>query len=207
MIEVLIERYPKAFSALTDPPQQLYAQGNLELLRKKAVCIVGARKPTDYGRRMCRKIIEKLKVRDIVVLSGFALGIDGCAHQAALELEIPSIAILGAPLEADYPAAHRQLREEMLRRGHLFLSEYEKGSGIRPANFPRRNRLLAALSEDVIIIQCSIRSGTMNTAAHAMNLGKNVWAVPGNLEEPMSQGPNWLIFQGANPLFNLEEQL
>lgn len=204
---ILCERFPEGLKSLKDPVDTLYAQGNAHLLRKRAVCIVGTRRPTTYGLIQCRNIVEKLKSRDIVIVSGFALGIDACAHQAALELGISSIAVLGCSLETDYPKAHRKLRQAMLQAGHLFLTEYPRGSGVRPENFPKRNRILAAMSEDVIIVQCSIRSGTMNTAAHAMSLGKNLWVVPGNIDEPMSRGPNWLIFQGANPLYDLDEQL
>jgi DNA processing protein len=206
-MKIFPECYPAGLNDLSEPVEALYAQGNVELLHKKGVCIVGTRNPTAYGRRQCTMIVEKLRSHDIVIVSGFALGVDACAHEAAIKHGIPSIAVLGSSLESDYPKRNRELRARMLAAGHLFITEFAPGSAVRPENFPRRNRILAALCEDVIIIQSSVRSGTMNTASHALTLGRNLWVLPGNIDEPMSRGPNWLIFQGASPLYDIEEQL
>ncbi|HZK10721.1 MAG TPA: DNA-processing protein DprA [Clostridia bacterium] len=197
------EKFPRGLLFLHELPKLLYAQGNLDLLEKKCVTIVGSRKATKRGLAQTRKIVEKLVARDIVIVSGFAKGIDEMAHKSAFEFGGKSIAILGTGLNSLYPRGRDLLRWRMEEEG-LLLSEYPTNVGPRPHHFPRRNRLLAALSPITIIVEAEIKSGTMITAKEALGQGKDLWVVPGSPEDPLSLGPNYLIFQGANPLYHYD---
>lgn len=197
-------QFPLAFFELCPVPLFLYYEGDRELLGQPSVCIVGTRTPDAYGEQLTRLIVEKLVSHDIVIVSGFAIGIDRIAHEQALACGGNTIAVLGCGLDYDYPKSHRYLRKPLLEQG-LMLSEYPPGTAPRAHHFPKRNRLMAAISEDTLIIQCLKRSGTMITARHAMELGREVWAIPGPIDNLLSQGTNQLIFEGANPLIDIDE--
>ncbi|NLY35716.1 MAG: DNA-protecting protein DprA [Tissierellia bacterium] len=197
------DNYPRGLLYIDKVPELLYALGDTGLLYKNSVTIVGSRKPTDRGLLQTQKIVEKLVRRDIVVVSGFAKGIDEQAHRAAFDFGGTSIAVLGTGLDSLYPRGRDLLRWKMEKEG-LLLTEYPKNVGPKPHHFPRRNRLLAALSPITIIVEAEIKSGTMITAKEAIRQGKDLWVVPGSPEDPLSIGPNYLIFQGANPLYHYE---
>ncbi|NLY73476.1 MAG: DNA-protecting protein DprA [Tissierellia bacterium] len=195
--------FPLRLQNIEEVPEFLYYIGDRSLLNKKTVTIVGTRRPTARGRHQTRKIVEKLISRDIVVVSGFAKGIDEEAHRAALELGGTTIAVLGAGLDSTYPRGRDWLRRETEKRG-LILSEYERDQEPRPWHFPKRNRLLSGLSPITIVVEATIESGTMITARQALSQNRNLWVVPGPPESEMSLGPNYLIFQGANPLYHYD---
>lgn len=198
------EHFPASFFELSPVPLFLYYEGELSLMHRPSVCIVGTRTPDAYGERLTRLLVEKLVSHDIVIVSGFAIGIDRIAHEQALACSGHTIAVLGCGLDIDYPKTHGHLRKPMRSTG-LFLSEHTAGTPPRAHHFPKRNRLMAALSEDVVIIQCLRHSGSMITARHAMELGREVWAVPGPIDQALGEGTNRLIFEGANPLIDLDE--
>ncbi len=194
---------PSCLQDMQNPPNGLYYKGNVDLLNKRKITIVGTRRPTSYGVSITKKIVAKYKLSDIVIVSGFANGIDFNAHMAALDNNIPTIAIIGCGIDVMYPK-NKKLRERLDNKNSLILSEYDYGVTPKPYHFPLRNRLLAAISDDIIVVECSIKSGTMITAKHAIEMGKELWVVPGRIDNPMSMGPNYLIFQGANPIYTLD---
>lgn len=195
--------YPFSLERMDEVPEYLYYQGKRNLLYRKTVTIVGTRRPSAYGISVTRKIVEKLVARDIVVVSGFAKGIDETAHRAAFEYGGTSIAVLGTGLRSLYPRGRDLLRWRMEEEG-LLLTEYPPDVEARPYHFPRRNRLLAALSPLVLVVECSIASGTMTTAKEAIKQAKDLWVVPGRIGDEYALGPNYLLFQGANPLYHVD---
>ncbi len=194
---------PPRLRSIEDSPELLYYMGDRNLLWSRTVTIVGSRRASPRGIHQTRKIVEKLVSRDIVIVSGFARGIDEAAHRAALEMGGRTIAVLGTGLGSSYPRGRDWLRLEMEKRG-LLLTEYPGNLGPKPFHFPRRNRLLAGLSPIVIVVESTIKSGTIITANEAIKQGRDLWVVPGSPESPLSLGPNYLIFQGANPLYHYD---
>lgn len=203
MITIEQKNFPRGLLYVDDVPEHLYGLGDPFLLYKNTITLVGSRKPTPRGLSQTRKIVEKCVARDIVIVSGFAKGIDEEAHRAAFDYGGTSIAILGTGLESPYPRGRDTLRCRMEEQG-LLLTEFPAHFGPKPHHFPKRNRLLAALSPIIIIVESTIKSGTMITAREALKQGKDLWVVPGSPEDPLSIGPNYLIFQGANPLYHYD---
>ena len=206
-IEILLwsdDGYPERLGRLVDPPPVLFARGRLELLRRPSVTIVGSRRSTGYGRRSAEALAAQMALRGITVVSGLALGIDGASHRAALEAGGDTIAVLGSGVDSIQPASHRRLGERIVREG-LLLSEFLPGEPARPHHFPRRNRILAALSGAVVVVEAAEKSGALITVEHALDLGRDVYAVPGALDAPQSRGCNTLIRQGAQVTTSPEE--
>lgn len=171
--------------------------GNLPAERRPAVAIVGTRKPTTYGKEVAYRLSYELARQGVVIISGLALGIDGIAHQAALDAGGTTIAVLPTGLDAIYPFTHRGLAEKIIAHGGALLTEYAAGSQAYKSNFIARNRIVSALSDGLLIIEAAERSGTLSTAGFALEQGKPVMAVPGNITSPMSAGCNNLIKKGA----------
>lgn len=174
--------------------------GELPTERKPTVAIVGTRKPTTYGREVTHQLAYELASRGVVIVSGLALGVDGLAHRAALEAGGMTIAVLGNGLPGIYPATHRGLAKDILEGGGALISEYEPETPARSYYFLQRNRLVSGLADAIIITEAAARSGTLNTASHALDQGKDVFVVPGNITSPLSQGCNRLLKQGAMPV-------
>ena len=198
-IEVLLwtdDAYPEKLGHLVDPPPVLFARGRIELLCRAAVTIVGSRRSTAYGRRSAEELAAQMALRGITVVSGLALGIDGASHRGALEAGGDTIAVLGSGVDLIQPASHRRLGERVAREG-LLLSEFLPGEPARAYHFPRRNRILAALGGAVVVVEAAEKSGALITVEHALDLGRDVYAVPGALDAPQSRGCNLLIRQGA----------
>ena len=198
------EVYPERLGHLVDPPPVLFALGRLELLSRPAVTIVGSRRSTAYGRRSAEALAAQMALRGITVVSGLALGIDGASHRGALEAKGDTIAVLGSGIDLIQPASHRRLGERVAREG-LLLSEFLPGEPARAHHFPRRNRILAALSDAVVVVEAAEKSGALITVEHALDLGRDVYAVPGALDAPQSRGCNLLIRQGAQVITSPEE--
>ncbi|MCH7889974.1 MAG: DNA-protecting protein DprA [Gemmatimonadetes bacterium] len=206
-IEILLwsdEEYPDRLRHLVDPPPVLFARGRLELLSRPAVTIVGSRRSTAYGRRSAEALAAQMALRGITVVSGLALGIDGASHRGALEAGGDTIAVLGSGVDLIQPASHRRLGERVAREG-LLLSEFLPGEPARAHHFPRRNRILAALGGAVVVVEAAEKSGALITVEHALDLGRDVYAVPGALDAPQSRGCNLLIRQGAQVITSPEE--
>lgn len=197
-------RYPEAFRVVTEPPYLLFASGRLECLASPAVAIVGTRSPTRYGRDAAAIFAGGLGRSGYAVVSGMARGIDSAAHSAALAAGGTTIGILGHGIDVVYPPESRALFSRVREQG-LLLSEFAPSEKPRAGNFPRRNRLIAALCEGVIVVEMGLRSGAQHTVNYALELGKEVMAVPGAIDSPQSEGTNQLIREGARPVTTVQE--
>ena len=186
------EEFPKRLKAIEDGPIILFAQGKGTLNFERSVGIVGTLSSTVYGKSITRKIVEDLAVFQPVIISGLAYGIDIEAHRAALQVGLPTIAIMGSPLNQVYPAAHKTTATQLQETGNL-LSEYAPGSKMMPGNFPARNRIIAGLSDALIVVEAAEKGGALITAEIAYSYDKEVFAVPGNLQSTFSEGCNQLI--------------
>jgi DNA processing protein len=200
------ERYPRALRAMDDPPPLLHVLGELEPLDEVAIAIVGSRNMTDYGRQMAEAIAGDLAEVGVTVISGFATGVDGAAHRAALERGGRTLAVLGAGLDIVYPSTHRRLRQQVAESGAL-ITEYRLGAAPRTEHFPERNAILAGLSQGVVIVEAGEKSGALITATHAGELGRSVFAVPGDATRANSRGVNRLIQEGARLVMSAEDVL
>lgn len=193
---------PLRLKQLSSPPQALFHAGAdlSELLQRPAVAIVGSRKVTPYGHQVTTKLARELAEQGVVIISGLALGVDALAHQAALEAGGLTIAVLPSPLEQIAPRSHQQLAETIVARGGALISEYPGGTPAFRQNFVARNRLVAGLADAVLITEAALKSGSLHTARFALEQGKEVLAVPGNITNPIAAGTNNLIRAGAVPI-------
>lgn len=181
--------------------------GELPTERRPSVAIVGTRKPTAYGKEVTHRLAYELAKRGVIIISGLALGVDGLAHRATLEAGGTTIAVLGNGLDSIYPAAHRTLAQQVVESGGAILSEYEPEVGARGYQFLERNRIVSGLADAIIITEAAARSGTLNTAGHALEQGRDIFVVPGNITSPLSSGCNALLKQGASPVTEAKDIL
>ena len=188
--------YPAAWLQMADPPLMVYAQGNLALLSRPSMAIVGSRNATRQGLDNAQAFAESLSCSGLAVVSGLALGIDAVAHQGALKGSGSTIAIIGTGLDRVYPRQHIALAHQISEEG-LMLSEYALGTPPLPAHFPQRNRLIAGLSMGTVVVEATVQSGSLITARLAMEAGREVFAIPGSIHSPQSRGCHALIKQGA----------
>ena len=200
------EAYPRRLKEIDQPPPVLYLRGNLLPEDEWAVAIVGTRGITAYGRQVTAEITSVLARRGVTVISGLARGIDAEAHKAALNAGGRTLAVLGSGVDQIYPPEHRQLADQIIASGAL-MSDYAPGTPPDGVNFPPRNRIISGLSMAVIVIEAGERSGALITAEFAADQGREVFAVPGNINAPKSVGCNRLIHQGARPLLTPEDVL
>lgn len=200
--------YPQLLCEIPDPPPILYYRGDLSLIRdldrQSAVAIVGTRQPSDYGRRWTRKLSKALTQQRLIVISGLADGVDTEAHSSCLQAGGQTIAVLGTGVDVVYPYKNRRLYDQLLETG-LALSEYPAGTQPDRAHFPRRNRIVAGLSRAVLVIEAPIKSGALITATLANEYGREVYALPGSLENPKSAGCLTLISKGAQIILGESE--
>ena len=192
-------------SAIAKPPLILYYRGTLPKKAIKSVAIVGSRRPTPYGKIITEKLVQELAKYGVIIVSGLALGIDSVAHRSALKHNTPTIAVMGRGLSKTYPASHHSLAENIIKAGGALISTYQPDTPAYPSNFLERNRIVSGLAKIVIVTEAAARSGTLNTSTHAIEQGKDVFAVPGNITSPMSAGCNRLIRQGAQPLIDVSD--
>jgi DNA processing protein len=208
MLTVTDSDYPGLLGRLPQPPEQVYIRGDLlSLLKRPRVAIVGSRSLSAYGRETTHKLTTALANQGVVIVSGLALGVDSVAHKAAVEAGGQTIAVLPAGVETPYPRSHNRLAEDILKKGGALISEYPADAIAWPANFLARNRIIAALSDVVLVTEAAARSGSLNTARYGMELGLDVLAVPGNIYSPTSEGTNNLIKTGALPATRVEDIL
>jgi len=193
--------FPPLLRAIHDPPAGLYVRGaaDLELLSRPAVAVVGARACSGYGASVARGIARELAATGLVVVSGLARGVDAEAHRGALEAEGTTVAVLGCGIDRDYPAAHGELARRVAETG-LIVSEYAPGVEPAPWRFPARNRIVAGLCAATIVVEARERSGALITADLALEEGREVFAVPGEITSALSSGTNGLLKLGASPL-------
>jgi DNA processing protein len=199
---------PELLQQIHDPPRSLFLRGapDPEILARPAVAIVGARACSPYGAQVARMLGRELAAAGLVVVSGLARGIDGEAHRGALDAGGVTVAVLGCGIDRDYPAAHSELARRICERG-LVVSEYEPGVEPAPWRFPARNRIIAGLTAVTVIVEARERSGALITADFALEDGREVFAVPGEITGTLSTGTNRLLRQGATPLTTADDVL
>ncbi|MFZ2303656.1 MAG: DNA-processing protein DprA [Minisyncoccia bacterium] len=195
--------FPPALREIPQPPDNLFVVGELPDPKDYYyLSVVGSRKYTSYGKEACERIISGLAGYPIVIVSGLAMGIDGIAHRAALDAGLRTVAVPGSGLDQSviYPRAHLGLAKEIVENGGALLSEYEPDFKATPWSFPQRNRIMAGLSQGVLIIEAEEKSGTLITARMALDYNRNVFVVPGPIFSATSKGTNNLLRQGATPI-------
>jgi len=197
--------YIQIISTIAQPPKRLWYIGSLPKNRVPTVAIVGTRKITDYGREIAHHLAYELAKRGVIIVSGLALGIDAVAHRAALAAGGKTIAIMAGGLDSIHPKSHRQLALDIIINGGALISEYPTGQPSYQSNFVARNRIVSGLSDGLIVVEASTRSGTMHTASFALEQGRAVMAVPGNITSPVSEGCNNLIKTGAQPITSVND--
>ena len=200
------EEYPALLRHIPDPPPVLFASGNPALLSRPAAAVVGSRDHSSYGAAVCRQVAGEAARAGVVIVSGMARGLDAVAHSAALDAGGTTIGVLGNGHGVIYPAANRKLYERVSAEG-LLLSEFAPGERPHAGSFPRRNRLISGLSRITVVIEAAVGSGALITAGTALDQGREVMAVPGNITSPLSEGTNRLIRDGATPLLEAGDVL
>ena len=197
--------YPKLLTQIYDPPPLLYVRGNVELLSRHAISIVGTRRPTPYGNQITERLARDLAERGLVIVSGLARGIDSSAHRGACATARGgTIGVLGSGIDVIYPKENRKLFEEVEKRGAI-VTEFPLGTHPAPENFPVRNRIVAGMALGTVVAQGALYSGSLITSRLAMEFGREVYGIPGNVTEPMSFAPNQLIKQGAKLVTNWQD--
>jgi DNA processing protein len=201
--------YPKRLSSLKDPPKHIHSRGNSNLLASghPIVAIVGSRRGTAYGTEVTNKIVKQLVRHNIIIMSGLAIGIDTCAHKAALEHGGATIAVVPSDVTHIYPRQNRHIAEQIVASNGLLISEHEHKPTLLPFEFIKRNRLIAALCDMLIVIEATHKSGTLGTARTAKSLGKHVGVIPGNITSTLSNGANQLLHEGAQPILSYKDVL
>lgn len=186
------KKYPKRLLNCEDSPIVLYTKGNMDLNAQKIISVVGTRNATEYGMEICSKVIKELKIYEPLIISGLAFGIDICAHKSALENNLSTVGVLAHGLDRIYPSQHASIANQMLDNGGL-ISDYKSETNPDRENFPKRNRIVAGISDLTIVIESSKKGGSLITAELANQYNKDVFAFPGRINNPQSEGCNWLI--------------
>ena len=198
-ISVYDARYPENLKEIYEFPALLYCKGDISLLKKRGISVVGTRNASRYGLNVTRDFVTEFSRAGLNVTSGFARGIDTMAHKSALDAEGSTTAVIASGLDICYPAENRSLEDRILKEGGLFVSEYRLGTAPAQFNFPERNRIISGLSEALFVPETRIKSGTMITVNHAVEQGKDIFIVPANINQPSAEGSNLLLkqMQGA----------
>ena len=199
-------RYPEPLLQAADPPLLLYTIGRVELLQAASVAIVGSRGATPQGLENARSFAQQLSDRDLTIVSGLALGVDGAAHEGGLAGAASTIAFVGTGLDQVYPKRHEKLAERIAEQG-LIASEYPLGMPPLPINFPRRNRLIAGVSLGTLVVEAALKSGSLITARMALDGGRDVFAIPGSIHAPQAHGCHRLIQEGAKLVETVDDVL
>ena len=199
------EEYPERLREIFDPPPVLWVLGDVKLLARPSIAIVGTRHPTPYGTGMAEILARDLAMRKLVILSGMARGIDTAAHKGTLAAHGSTIAVWGTGIDVIYPKENKSLAENILVSGGAIISEYRLGTFPAPQNFPKRNRILSGMSVGVLVVEAGENSGTRVTARCALEQDRDVYAVPGNVTTRNAWGPNTLIQQGAKLVATWED--
>jgi len=206
--------YPQSLKQIADPPPVIYLKGNIspkenlkKIFIKKSLAVVGSRRSSFYGKEITKKLVSEVSRKKIVIISGMAKGIDGIAHQAALDNNGQTIAVLGSGVNVIYPYQNKEIYEKIISGGGLVISEFPPFYPPRATNFPKRNRIISGLSRAVLVIEAAQRSGTLITARLAAEQGKEVLAVPGPITSQTSGGTSYLLSQGAKLVSNTQDIL
>jgi len=203
------DAYPPDLKTIFDPPPVLFVRGVLPNPKRVHLAVVGTRKPTQYGLQVTKEFVGPIAKSGVVIVSGLAYGIDAAAHEATLEVGGTTVAILGGGLDDDnvYPSQHRALANRIVAGGGAVISEFPVGTHPMPQNFPFRNRIIAGMTRGTLVTEALIKSGSLITARGAIEIGRDVFAVPGSIHAPMSEGPNNLIKTGSFPVTTPEDVL
>jgi len=196
--------YPPALLEISDPPSVLYVLGRIDLLTRPGIAIVGSRNATASGLDTARSFARSLSNGGLTIISGLAIGIDAAAHEGGLLGQGSTVAVVGTGADIVYPSRHRDLAHRIADQGTI-VSEFPLGTRAASANFPRRNRIISALSRGVLVVEAALRSGSLGTAKHAGEQGRDVFAIPGSIHSPLSKGCHALIKQGAKLVESAED--
>ena len=206
IIRISDKEYPELLKKIYDPPEELYVKGSVSALSEKCLAIVGTRTATEYGKAIARKYAKELSQYGFTIVSGLAEGIDTESHKGALEAGGKTIAVFGCGIDQIFPASNIKLAGDIEKSGAL-ISEYKPGTPAAKWTFPRRNRIISGMSLGVIMVEGHYDSGAMITAKLALDEGREVFAVPGNVEIEQTKGPHWLIKQGAKLAESIDDIL
>lgn len=187
------QRYPRRLKQCYDAPLVLFTRGDLDLNRSRMIAIVGMRLVSDYGKIQCRHIVEGLRGTEVVIVSGLAYGVDIIAHRTALEVGLPTVAVFAHGMDRVYPAAHRHTAKQMLENGGMWVSDFITGSKPDRENFPKRNRIIAGLTDATVVVESEVRGGSMITASLAFDYNREVFALPGDVDRSNSSGCHQLV--------------
>lgn len=198
--------YPRQLKDIPTPPPVLYVNGQLSVLNDPQIAIIGSRNPTRSGQELAFQFANHLGQTGFCITSGLALGIDGESHKGALAADAPTIAVTATGLDRVYPARHRDLAHQIPEKGAI-ISEFPIGTGVRSQYFPQRNRIISGLSIGTLVVEAAIQSGSLLTAKHALEQGREVFAIPGSIHNPMAKGCHHLIRQGAKLVENADHIL
>lgn len=201
------EDYPYLLKQIYDPPSVIYIMGNKKILSQNGIAIVGSRNCSLYGQKIAKYLSYQLAKKGIHIISGLARGIDTFSHIGTLQAKGKTIAVLGSGLDVIYPPENEKLAEKIVESGGCLVSEYIVGTKPLGEHFPARNRIISGLASGVVVVEASEKSGSLITVDFALEQGKNVYAVPGNINSPNSLGTNSLIKQGAKIVTNVEDIL
>ncbi len=197
--------YPESLKHIDYPPKNLYYLGDCSLLKNNCLAIIGCRSASKYGLKISNIFSDGVSKAGITIVSGLAKGIDKIAHEASINNIGKTIAVLGNGVDIIYPAENEELYYKIINNGGLIISEFEPGVLPLKENFPRRNRIISGISRGVLVVEAKKRSGTMTTVNHAINQGKEIYVIPGNIDSLNSIGTNDLIKDGAKLVTNFKE--
>lgn len=201
------EGYPSKLKQIHDPPYVLFYRGDSSLLENFSIAMVGSRKPSAYGELCSKKFSRELSSLGITIVSGLAIGIDSCSHYGAYNQRGRTVAVLGSSIDNPYPVRNIGLMNKIVQSGGVVVSEYPPGTKTLPGFFPMRNRIISGLSDGVLIVEAAKKSGSLITMDYALDQGRNVYSVPGNINSAMSEGTNRIIKTGAKLVTCVEDIL
>lgn len=207
IISIQDNEYPKMLKNIYDPPVSLYVRGNKEILNNDSVAIIGCRECTQYGRQVAQELAYNISGQKINIVSGLAKGIDGIAHKGSVLAGGKTIAVLGNGLDTIYPEENISLAIQILKTGGAIISEYPLGEKPQKQNFPERNRIVSGMTKGIIVVEAKEKSGTLITVDFALEQGRDVFVVPGNINSESSIGTNELIKQGAKLITSYKDVL
>lgn len=207
IINIYDKKYPRILKEIYDPPISLYIRGNINILNNKNIAIIGCRDCSEYGKNVAEKLAYNLVNKDTNIISGLAKGIDSYAHKGTLQNKCgKTIAVLGNGIDTIYPKENKKLAQDILKSGGAIISEYPCGTKINKMNFPARNRIVSGMSESVIVVEAKEKSGTLITVDFALEQGRDVYVVPGNIDSENSIGTNKLIKEGAKIIIGYDKK-
>ncbi|NKC20475.1 MULTISPECIES: DNA-processing protein DprA [Pseudoalteromonas] len=206
VVSLFSPEYPEQLKEICNPPLVLFCRGNIALLKQPQIAVVGSRSSTRTGLGLAHEFAQGLSRSGLVVTSGMARGVDGAAHQGALDVQGATIAVLGTGVDVVYPKRHQRLYEDIVQHG-LVVSEFLPNTQANSNHFPRRNRIISGLSLGVLLVEAEIKSGSLITARYALEQNKEVFAIPGSIKNRLSSGCHYLIKQGAKLTENIEDIL